>query len=218
MDEKAIKSWLDIAPAYISFILKFIRDPRRAFAKVKGSSEISPDLTSILLGGIALSYLIVIVGGPPDLKQDPGTIAKLLRDLDYQLLPVLGLFVIFACGVVGHALGRLYAVLVTIGKKTPAGKLDPKLGGSIEDSVNATLGFSAVYIPLAVAAITGVSRVPKDHVIEFGFAVVALMVFPLIYFPWALSSTHRQTTWLQAALAVGGGIVLAVLSLWLWGK
>jgi len=218
VDEKAIKTWLDIAPAYISFFLKFVRDPRRAFAKVKGSSEISPDLTSILLGGIALSYLIVIVGGSPDLKQDPGTIARSLRELDYRLLPVLGFFVIFASGVLGHALGRLFTVLVTIGRKTRAGRSDPKLGGSIEDSVNATLGFSAVYLPLAVAVIAGVSRVPKDHVIEFGFAVVTLVVFPLIYFPWALSSTHRETTWLQAALAVGGGIVLVVLSLWLWGK
>ena len=32
MEEKAVNSWLDIAPAYLNFLLKFLRSPREAFA------------------------------------------------------------------------------------------------------------------------------------------------------------------------------------------
>jgi len=69
MVDNAVKSWLDIAPAYMNFTLKFVRDPRQAFSKVAGSADVSSDLTSILLGGVALSYLIVMLGGSPGLKQ-----------------------------------------------------------------------------------------------------------------------------------------------------
>ncbi len=212
MEEKTVKTWLDIAPAYIDFLLKFIRNPSRAFARVSGSSEISSDLTSVLLGGVALSYLLVIAGGSPELKNDPGSIATFLRTTDYQLLPIFGLAVIIACGVASHVLAKLFmaffTALTTITRNTPNGRSDPKLGGSIEDSVNATLGFSAVFLPLATGTISALSWLPKDHWIEPVLAGMLIIVFLFVYFPLALSATHPQTTWPQAALAIGGGVTL----------
>jgi hypothetical protein len=46
VNEKSIKSWLDIAPHYIGFFLAFLKSPSTALLSAKGTSEISPDLVS----------------------------------------------------------------------------------------------------------------------------------------------------------------------------
>jgi hypothetical protein len=213
MVDKAVKSWLDIAPAYMNFMLKFVRDPRQAFSKVAGSADVSSDLTSILLGGVALSYLIVVLGGSPGLKQDPGRVAGLLRGLDYQVLPILAVFVTLALAVMSHVSGKFYAALSRRGRTATAGRWDPKLAGSIEDSVNAGLGFAAVYVPLAAAVICVSSWLPTHSSMGASVGGLLLAVFLVIYFPWSLSSTHRNTRFGQAFLAFGGGIVLVLVVL-----
>jgi hypothetical protein len=219
MDDKAVKSWLDIAPAYLNFVLKFVRDPRRAFSSVAGTAQVSSDLTSILLGGVALSYLIVVLGGSRELEQDPGSIAGFVRGLDRQVLPLLGVLATFVLAVVSHLCGKLYATLSRVGSQKAPGKWDPKLGGGVEDSVNAALGFAAVYAPLTAAVICVSSRLGRFTAISAGVGGVLLAAFLLIYFPWALSATHRRTSVGQAFVALGGGLVLVGLvlaSLGLW--
>ena len=213
MVDNAVKSWLDIAPAYMNFTLKFVRDPRQAFTKVAGSADVSSDLTSILLGGIALSYFIVVLGGSPGLKQDPGRVAGLLRGLDYQVLPLLAVLVTLALAVMSHVFGKLYAAFSRLGRKGTAGRWDPKLAGSIEDSVNAALGFSAVYVPSATAVICVTSWLPTHRPIGAIVGGLLLAAFLVIYFPWSLSSTHRNTKFGQAFLAFSGGIVLVFVAL-----
>jgi hypothetical protein len=218
MGDNAVKSWLDIAPAYINFILKFVRDPRRAFSSVAGSAQVSSDLTSILLGGVALSYLIVVLGGSRELEHDPGTVAAFLRGLDYQVLPLLGVIVTLALGVVSHLCGKLYAALWRLGRPERPGKWDPKLGGGVEDSVNAALGFAAAYVPLTAAVICVSSRLGRFAAPGAGVGGLLLAVFLLIYFPWSLGATHRSTGLAQAFLAFGGGVVLVGLVLGLLGR
>ena len=196
----------------MNFLLRFVRNPRKAFAKVAGSAEVSSDLTSVLLGGVALSYLIVIFGASPELKRDPGNIANALSGLDYHLLPVLGVFMTLVLAVVSHLCGKLYAILSRLGAKAPVGKWDPKLGGSVEDSVNAALGFAAVYLPLAAGVICASSWLSEDSRIGAAVSGLFLGVFFLIYFPWSLSSTHRNTGFGQALLAFGGSIVLIAIA------
>jgi len=76
-------------------------------------------------------------------------------------------------------------MLVTIGKRHRC-KSDPKHRRDPSRTGERNARFSAVYIPLAVAAFTGVSRLPKDHVMSLASAVVAL-VNSAIYFPWRLA-------------------------------
>jgi hypothetical protein len=207
MEDKAVKSWLDIAPAYINFFIKFLRNPRDAFSKVKGCGEISSDLTTIFIGGIALSYVIVFLGASPNLKEDSGNfvgISRYLAKVDYHFLPVVAIGVILALAVWIHALAKLYSLT---GRKE---KYDPKLGGTIEDSVNAALGYSAVFIPLFVGLICVCSWVPGQTAILIT-GTLLITLFGMIYFPWSLSSTHPDTGFIQALFAVGGSIVITYL-------
>ena len=177
MEEKAVNSWLDIAPAYLNFLLKFLRSPREAFAGVARTAKVSSDMTSILLGGVALSYLIVALAGSPQLKDDPGVVAGWLRKMDYHLLPVVALLGALALAVVCHLVGRYGLSL-------------QRLGGTVEDSVNAALGFSAVYLPVIVTALCGISWFPGRSRAAAVTAVLLLVAFALWYFSWSLLATH----------------------------
>jgi hypothetical protein len=178
MEEKAVNSWLDIAPAYLNFALKFFRSPRVAFAGVARTSQVSSDMTSILLGGVALSYLIVALAGAP-LRDDPGAVVGLFRRLDYHLLPVVALFGVLTLAVGCHIVGRYVMRL-------------QKLGGTVEDSVNAALGFSAVYVPLIVTVLCGISWFPGRNGVAAGAAGFLLAVLAVAYFALSLLATHQK--------------------------
>jgi hypothetical protein len=211
MAENAVNGWLDIAPAYLNFLLAFVRNPRRAFAAVSEAGKVSSDLTSILFGGVALSYLVVLLTNSPQLDQDNGVIASFLRGRDYQMFPLLGVFGAVLLGLVCHLAGKFFVVLSKLGKKGPSGTWDPKLGGSVEDSVNASLGFAAVFVPLTSGMICAVSLFPRFNP---GVAGVLLALFAIVYFPWSLSATHQHTGVRQAYMAISGGVVLLVLILY----
>ena len=179
MEEKAVSSWLDIAPAYLNFVLKFFRSPRSAFAGVARTSKVSSDMTSILLGGVALSYLIVALAGSPQLKDDPGAVAGWLRKMDYHLLPVVALLGTLALAVLCHIVGRYWLSI-------------RRLRGTVEDSVNAALGFSAVYLPLVATALCGISWFSGSTGAVAGVLGVLLGVFAVWYFLWSLLATHKK--------------------------
>ena len=84
MTDKEVKSWLDIAPAYLNFAIRFLRWEHNAFANVAKAGEVSRDLTSILLGGVALSYLIALVAAPAQLEQDPSRVVQWLSKVEYH--------------------------------------------------------------------------------------------------------------------------------------
>ena len=217
MEERVVKTWLDIAPAYVNFLLKFLRNPREAFAKVAGATEVSSDLTSILLGGIAFAYLIVAGTASPELRNDPGRVAGVLRQLDYRVLPAVVLIATLAIAVVTHGLGKLYALFDAIGTRRKGKRqTSAKLGGSVEASVNAALGFVAVYTPLVSAAVCGIGWFSSVRPILVAVVGGLLALFALVYFPCSLSATHPRTGFWQAFLAFAGAIVLASIPLMLW--
>jgi hypothetical protein len=213
MAENAVNSWLDIAPAYLNFLFAFLRNPQQAFSQVAVHRKVSSDLTSILLGGVALAYLIVLLTAPPELKQDQGVVANLLRGQDYHLLPVMGAFAAILLAVISHCGGKGFVFLSRLGEKGRVGPWDPKLGGSVEDSVNAALGFAAVFVPFTSGMICAVSRFPRFNP---GIAGFVLAIFAVVYFPWSLSSTHQHTGVRQAYMAFSGGVVLLVVIIGAW--
>ena len=211
MEDKVVKDWLDIAPAYINFALKFFRSPKDAFEGVSGSSKVSSDITGILLGGIALAYLIVIVAAPPEMVLGTGRVAEFFSELDPKLLPVAALLVAVAVRVVSHVAGKVFARFSEWGRGSSPGKWDPKLGGTVEDSVNAALGFVAVFAPLLVSVLFVAEELWVDSRVLTGLLGVSLAVFVIAYFPLSLSSAHPNTGVWQAALAFAGGIVMVTL-------
>jgi hypothetical protein len=216
MAYEPIKTWLDIAPAYLSFCLAFVRSPKRAFSKVVGSASISSDLTTVLLAGVALSYLILATTSSSALKNDPGVVARWLRGLELQALPVVAVIVTFVLGTLSHVTGKLFERLSRFGQQASAGALEPKLDGAIEDSVNAALGFAAVFLPVASGVLSAVSWLPAKNVVGTAVGSLGLVLFLFVYFPWSLSSTHRKTTFANAFVAFAGGVFLISLAVILW--
>src|SRR5689334_18450744 len=148
MTEKEVNGWLDIAPAYLNFAIRFLRRTRTAFANSAKAGEVSRDLTSILLGGVALSYLIALVAAPAQLKQDSSLVIQWLGTVEHHLLPLIGISVALVLAIATHLLGKLFAqISAGFGRPKPR-PWDPRLGGTLEDSVNAALGFGAVFSPV----------------------------------------------------------------------
>ena len=220
MNDKAVSSWLDIAPAYLNFAIKFLRRTRTAFVEYAKAGKVSPDLTSILVGGVALSYLIAIVAAPVQLKQDPSVIIQWLSDLEYYQLPFIGLFATLILAVATHLLGKVYAKISTTFDRTAPGPWDPHLGGAIEDSVNAALGFAAVFLPVITAALCIVAWLPQN-IWTMSISAIFLIGFISVYFPLSLACTHPDTGFRQAWGSMAGAMCLAFLTVeiitWLAG-
>jgi hypothetical protein len=216
MAYEPIKTWLDIAPAFLSFCLVFVRNPKRAFSEVAGSATISSELTTVLLAGVALSYLILVATSSSVLKNDPGAVARWLRGLELQALPVVAVFLTFILGTLSHVTGKLFERLSRFGQQAPAGTLDPKLDGTIEDSVNAALGFAAVFLPVASGVLSVVSWLPARNIVGTAVGSLGLVLFLFVYFPWSLSATHPKTTFANAFVAFAGGVFLITLAVILW--
>jgi hypothetical protein len=208
VDEKSIKSWLDIAPHYIGFFLAFLKSPATALQNVKGASKISSDLVSIMIGGIALSYFIVLAIKSPALEADQGTVLTLLRKIDRNAMPFVALLTVVLVAVLGHLIAKGVARVIRIRALGPSDFTGPDLGGTVEDSVNAALGFAAIFIPIAVGTIAFASFSSNFWLpVACG---LGLSVMALFYLPLALSATHPNTSFVQSFLALGiavGGIL-----------
>jgi hypothetical protein len=207
MSEKEVKGWLDIAPAYLNFAIRFLRRTRSAFEKSAKTGEVSRDLTSILLGGIALSYLIALVAAPARLEQDPSRLVQWLSKVEYHLLPLIGLSVALVLAIATHMGGKLFAQLQTGVDRTKPSRWEPRLGGTLEDSVNAALGFAAVFSPVVTTAFCIMNWLPVRLWIP-SVTGLALAGFIIVYFPLSLSSTHPDTRYFQALFASGGAVFL----------
>ena len=211
MNDKSVTSWLQIAPAYLNFAIRFLRRTRTAFAEQAKAGKVSEDLTSILLGGVALSYLIAIVAAPVKLKQDPSALVQWLGYQEYYLLPIAGLFAALILGVATHWLGKLYAGLSTAFDRNAPGPWEPRLGGTLEDSLNAALGFSAVFLPVATTVLCISAWLPPTSWISAAPSIF-LIGFIVVYFPLSLACTHPDTGYRQAIIATGGAVILTVLA------
>ena len=217
MTDKEVNSWLDIAPAYLNFAIRFLRRTRTAFAKCAKAGEVSTDLTSILLGGVALSYLIALVAAPARLKEDPSLLVQRLPTVEYHLLPLIGLFAALVLAIMTHLFGKLFIQFSAAFDHRKPGRWDPRLGGTLEDSINAALGFAAVFLPTATTVLCIMNWLPVRFWIP-GVTGIVLAGFIIVYFPLSLSSTHPATGYIQSFLAFGGAVVsfLMVLYFIMW--
>jgi hypothetical protein len=63
---------------------------------------IPSDLVSIMIGGIALSYFIVLAIKSPALEADRGAVVTLLRKIDRNAMPFVALLTVVLVAVLGH--------------------------------------------------------------------------------------------------------------------
>lgn len=207
MSEPRIKSWLDIAPAYLDFAIKFLRRPPKAFASLGLDGRVSSDLTGILLGGVALSYVEVLIAGPDAFARDQGTVTQLVRDLsgrDTMLLPAVVMLGTLVAGVTAHMFGKVCSLL--------SGGRGAGFTGTMEDSVNSTLGFAGVYVPLATGVVCCLPHLSSGIALPVGVGLsVLLALFLCVYLPWSFSAMHAGVSWGSAALALGTGVVVIYL-------
>src|SRR4051794_11848188 len=107
MEQGPIKSLLDILPAYLNFLIAFLRSPRVAFAPYAGTGRVHVDMTSFLLAGVGAAYLagILLPARGLDIEDPRGgtdAFAAWLSRQDWRLLPVASLLLVLALALLAH--------------------------------------------------------------------------------------------------------------------
>jgi len=221
VEPKLIETWLDIAPQYINFALRFPRSPKKALERYSGTGAVASDLTSFAVAGVVISYLFVLVFAPGVTGSTPKTVVEVsgkvgstlsrLLATDPKIAPALALLAV----VTGTVFVHLFARIATLIGST--GRMRAFLGGSVEDSVNAALGFAAVYIPYFVLlSLCGVHLAATHPSHSFALVMVTSFLASLavlVYYPLSLAATHPNTKPFDAfwAFVVGAGLLSFLL-------
>ena len=57
----SVKSVLDVAPEYLNFVIGFVKHPTKFLRPYRRKEQVDSDLTSLLLAGLALAYVVLYV-------------------------------------------------------------------------------------------------------------------------------------------------------------
>jgi len=213
IESKLIETWLDIAPQYLNFALRFPRSPKRALEDYSGKGKVESDLTTLLLAGVGASYLLIAILQPAsipeasvrDLFGNAGVWVLRVAREDLRLLPVLGLMIVVGVALVIHGLLRLWAGLQHVrGVQVSTG-----LSGTVEDSINGALGLGAVFIPYSMVVVCVLLWNLTTNTPWVLVALSAAIAAPLIgYFPASLAATHPSTKVSESVSALSGPLLL----------
>lgn len=158
-EERARQTWLDVAPRFVEFYFGSIWSPSKRALPLAEPRRVSPQLTTLFLGGLALAQVIVWTLGSSALAEDTGNVATLVRRLDPETLPAKALmFVTFAAV-------PLHAILLRSAASEP------------EDTVNALLAWAAAAIPTVTLFTVLSAGTWCPELFVYGMVVVG---------PWAL--------------------------------
>jgi hypothetical protein len=212
VETKVIESWLDIAPKYLDFAIRFIRNPNAPLSPYAGNGSVTRDLTAFLLAGVATAYLLVALLIPMDLNET--TVKLLLGNVglwfmrlakeDVRLLPVATFLISVLLSIAVHILNWASSgvwrladrLLQRLGNRGLLWEgLTMKLPGTLEDSVNAGIGFAAVYTPfiiLVLAARLSIGICATAKALDsLDLAMAGLLVTALfVYLPLAIAAVH----------------------------
>jgi hypothetical protein len=222
MDDKLIRSWLDIVAQYLTFLLRFPRDAGRALEKYAGTGVVHPELVSFALAGIGLSYVFVLLIAVPELAADRGSVVSWFRGTDIRIIPGAILMAVLAASIVFHVAAQAHMKLAGRGvaRARSRGRRQAYLGGTVEDSVNAALAFAAFAVPaLVLATLLGLSWAAShpghEAVVGIALAIISLLMLGLL-FPSALAGLHPGTGTVEAFLAIveAMGLIVVLVALW----
>jgi hypothetical protein len=224
MDESPIKGLLDILPAYMNFVIGFLRSPRAAFAPYALTGRVQSDLTSFMLAGVGAAYLAGVLMPIPgfDIQNPRGAMdvfAGWLTHQEVKALPLEALLVVLTLALAAHLIAKLFdRWQVASAKPLPA---PPNLPGTAEDSVNAALGFAAILLPLTTIFLLGMLALATPAlekrlgqtvliVVITGPLVLYLLVAICYYLVMSFAAVHK-VSWLRAAAALGTAFVCIAL-------
>jgi hypothetical protein len=220
MDEAPIKGLLDILPAYLNFVIGFLRSPRAALAPYALTGRVHSDLTSFLLAGVGVAYLAGFLMPIPgfDIQNPRGAMdvfAGWLTHQEVRALPLEALLVVLTLALAAHLLTKLFdRWQVKSAKSSPA---PPNLPGSAEDSVNAALGFAAILLPLTTIVLLGMLALATPALEQRVGRTILIVVIagPLVlyslvalgyYLVMSFAAVH-DVSWGRAAAALGTAFV-----------
>ncbi len=229
MDDGPIKSLLDILPAYMNFVIGFLRSPRAAFAPYALTGRVQSDLTSFLLAGVGAAYLAVVlmpISGF-DIQSPHGAtdeFAGWLTRQEVKALPLEALLVVLALALAAHLVAKLFDRWQMASAK-PSADPDqaprPNLPGSAEDTVNAALGFAAVVLPLTTILLLGMLALATPALEKRPVSAVTIVAVagPLTlymlgatfyYLVMSFAAIHK-VSWGRAAAALATAFVCIAL-------
>jgi hypothetical protein len=231
MDEGPIKSLLDILPAYMNFVISFLRSPRAAFAPYALTGRVQSDLTSFLLAGVGAAYLAGVLMPIPgfDIQNPKGTMdefAGWLAHQEVKALPLEALLAVMAVALVAHLIAKLFdrwqvasAKLARDPNRSPA----PNLAGTAEDSVNAALGFAAILLPLTTIVFLGMLALATPAlekrlgqtalIVAVAGPLVLYMLVAIFYLVMSFAAVHKVSLGRAAAALSTAFVCIALIAM-----
>lgn len=136
--EAVTQSWLDVAPRYLEFLVRSIGRSSNAYLRgLTSRGQVSPQLTALLLGGLALSQVLVWAFPSAALEADTGNAVTLVRRIDFDALPAVLTFVVTLFAAPLHAGLQLVAASER----------------EAEDTINGAIAWLAVLLPATTALV-----------------------------------------------------------------
>jgi len=231
MDEGPIQSLLDILPAYINFVIGFLRSPRAAFAPYALTGRVHGDLTSFLLAGAGAAYLAGALMPIPgiDIQNPQGSMdafAGWLSRQDVKALPLEALLAVIAVALLAHLVAKLFdRWQVVSGKLAPDPGHPPatNLAGSAEDSVNAALGFASILLPLTTIVFLGMlglatpaleARLGQTAlVLAIAGPLVLYLLAAILYLVLSFAAVHKVSAGRAAAALSTAFVCIALVAM-----
>jgi hypothetical protein len=229
MDEGPIKSLLDILPAYMNFVIGFLRSPRDAFAPYALTGRVQSDLTSFMLAGVGAAYLAGVLMPIPgfDIQNPHGAMDEFAGWLTHQemkALPLEALLVVLALALAAHLVAKIFDRLPVASAKLspdPDPAPTPNLPGTAEDSVNAALGFAAILLPLTTILLLGMLALATPAlekrlgqavlIVAIAGPLVLFMLVAIFYYLVTSFAAVHKVSWGRAAAALGTAFVCIAL-------
>ncbi len=211
--ETLAKSFAD----YLNFIFDFARSPRQALQGYVATHRVSRELVWFAFVGVITSTLIVsitsLLKNGPELGPASAYLSAIVGNFNVLLAPVM-FMAVFVIAMVVHGLAQLHVGRRHIRLMQP-GDLG-YLGGTIEDSVNAFLAFSAMFLPLSASFVTmilivGAMAPGLAEIVVLPLSVAVGAISMLFHLPAALSTTHPRTSFREALFALLGALSTVVL-------
>ena len=214
--EQLLKDALNLLPEYLTFLISFVARPAAEMRRYASQDKIDKKLVAFLGVALALSWVIVFVASnfiPHEYRgfsldvlrrAFPGVVHLISKP---KLIPLLAVVSITFLLAALHLIMATWNWLLNLG---PEPDRDFSLGGSVWDTINAGLGFAALFVPLLAAygAVTTVLMfIPNAKDVAIGLVgLVVLLASVFYYLPGALSGTHRATSFRQAFFATVFGL------------
>jgi hypothetical protein len=211
MDEGPVKSVLEILPAYLNFVIGFLRSPRAAFAPYALKGKVQSNLTSFLLAGVATAYIAgaLMPSTSFDIQNPHGGMdlfAKWLAHQDVKTLPLEALLAVLVLAMAAHIIGKLF----------DRWQDKASLPGTAEDSVNAALGFASIFLPFTTIVLLGTLSLaspalterfgPPALIITISGALVLYLLVAIGYLVTSFAAVHK-VSWGGAASALATAFV-----------